>query len=282
MNEIGEAFIASCRDEIEAPKPGNVHIFADGHGMTTRDFLRSAEIAAPALSRSSTSVGARILAAVEATSAEVGMNTNLGIILLCAPLAAAVERGGDLQTAVKATLAGLTRADAEFAFRAILRAAPAGLGAATRHDVHGKADATLLEAMREAADRDRIAFQYASGFSDVFETGMGALDEARLKHWPPPWPVVGVYLAFLAGFPDSHIVRKHGSADANQVQIEALEIRNRFVADADPALSLSELLSFDRRLKASGFNPGTSADLTVATVFADRLRRILIKRRNNG
>ena len=143
MNEIAEAFIAACRDEIEAPKPGNVHVFADGHGMTAHDFLRSAEAAAPALSNSALPVGARILAAVEATFAAVGMNTNLGIVLLCAPLAAAAQRGGDLHERVKQTVAGLTRLDAEAVFKAILRAAPAGLGTAFRHDVRGPAGVTL-------------------------------------------------------------------------------------------------------------------------------------------
>ncbi|MFZ3325075.1 MAG: triphosphoribosyl-dephospho-CoA synthase, partial [Methylocella sp.] len=143
MNEIAGAFIAACRDEIEAPKPGNVHVFADGHGMTADDFLRSAEAAAPALSNSALAVGARVLAAVEATFAAVGMNTNLGIVLLCAPLAAAAQRGGDLREGVKQTVAGLTRLDAEAAFKAILRAAPAGLGTAFRHDVRGPADGTL-------------------------------------------------------------------------------------------------------------------------------------------
>ena len=154
VNAIAEAFIAACRDEIEAPKPGNVHVFADGHGMTVSDFLRSAEAAAPALSNPSLPVGARILAAVEATFAAAGMNTNLGIILLCAPLAAAAETGEDLHTALRKILAGLTLADADFAFRAILHASPAGLGTAARHDVRGNADVTLLEAMREAAGRD--------------------------------------------------------------------------------------------------------------------------------
>ncbi len=103
MNGIAEAFIAACRDEIEAPKPGNVHVFADGHGMSVRDFLMSAEAAAPGLSTPSSPVGARILAAVEATFAAVGMNTNLGIILLCAPLAAAAETGADLHKALRTT-----------------------------------------------------------------------------------------------------------------------------------------------------------------------------------
>lgn len=282
MNEIAAAFIASCRDEIEAPKPGNVHIFADGHGMTADEFLRSAEAAAPAMGYSPASVGDRILAAVEATWASVGMNTNLGIILLCAPLAAAAHAGGELRSALRKTLAELTRADAAAAFRAILRASPAGLGEARRHDVHDAPEATLLEAMREAADRDRIAFQYAFDFADVFETGFGALDDARQGRWSAPWPVVGVYLAFLAGFPDSHISRKMGPASAAAVQIEARDVRDRFVRNSNPADALPDLLDFDRRLKAARLNPGTCADLTVATVFADRLTRILIQRLNDG
>jgi len=282
VNKIAEAFIAACRDELDAPKPGNVHVFADGHGMTVRDFLRSTEAAAPVLSDPLLPVGARILAAVEATFTAAGMNTNLGIILLCAPLAAAAEAGDDLRGLLRKTLAGLTRADAAATFRAILRAAPAGLGTARRHDVHDEAGVTLLEAMREAAGRDRIAFQYASDFVDIFETGLGALADARGKGWPAPWPVVSVYLAFLAGFPDSHIARKHGPDAAARVQGEAWDARERYRNTANPEEALQDLLTFDRNLKVSGLNPGTSADLTVASVFADRLTRILIKRRNDG
>jgi triphosphoribosyl-dephospho-CoA synthase len=281
--DVAGAFIAACRDELEAPKPGNVHVFADGHGMTANDFLLSAEAAAPALSNSALPVGARILAAVEATFAAVGMNTNLGIVLLCAPLAAAAgQRGLNLRLRVKQTVAELTRQDAESAFKAIRRAAPAGLGTALRHDVRAPATVTLLEAMREAAGRDRVAFQYSSDFTDIFETGMGALASARGSGWPAPWPVAAVYLAFLAGFPDSHVARKNGPEPAARVQIEAQEARKRFMNAANPAETLQDLLSFDRRLKARGLNPGTSADLTVATVFADRLTRGLINRRNNG
>src|SRR5262249_31547453 len=86
---IAAAFTAACHDELDARKPANVHVFAAGHRMTASDFVRSAEAAAGPLARSSARVGARILDAVEATLAAVGTNTNLGIILLCAPLAAA-------------------------------------------------------------------------------------------------------------------------------------------------------------------------------------------------
>ncbi len=282
MNGIAEAFIAACKDEIEAPKPGNVHVFAGGHGMTADDFLRSAGAAAPALSNPEFSVGARILAAVEATFAQVGKNTNLGIILLCAPLAAAAEKGGDLHTRVKETLSGLTREDASSAFTAILRAGPAGLGTASRHDVRGPPAATLLEAMRAAADRDKIAYQYAFDFSDIFETGLASLADASEKRWPAPWPVTSTYLAFLARFPDTHIARKFGQNSAARVHIEAAQARGRFMTSANPADALAGLLSFDRHLKASGLNPGTTADLTVASVFAETLSRGLINLRNNG
>lgn len=282
MNQIAEAFVAACRDEMEAPKPGNVHVFADGHGMTVADFLRSAEAAAPSLCARGAPTGTRILAAVESTLSAVGQNTNLGIVLLCAPLAAAAEIGGDLRSSVRTVLDGLTRADAAAAFRAILGAQPAGLGAAPRHDVRAPAEATLLEAMREAADRDRIAFQYASGFQDVFETGFATLADARRKGHGSPWLAVGVHLAFLSRFPDSHVVRKHGPDAAALVQDEARRLHRTFIEGSDPAAMLPALLSFDRELKVRGTNPGTTADLTVAALFADRLTRGLIARHNDG
>ena len=88
---IAAAFVAACRDELAAPKPGNVHVFANGHRMTADDFIRSAEAAAGPLTAPAARVGQRILDAVEATQNVVGANTNLGIVLLCAPLAAAAE-----------------------------------------------------------------------------------------------------------------------------------------------------------------------------------------------
>ena len=39
---LADAFKAACMAELEALKPGNVHIFADGHGMTVQDFMASA------------------------------------------------------------------------------------------------------------------------------------------------------------------------------------------------------------------------------------------------
>lgn len=276
MTRIAEAFVASCRDEIEAPKPGNVHVYAEGHGMTVADFLASAEAAAPGLCATGTSVGTRILAAIEATLSAVGQNTNLGIVLLCAPLAAAAEIGSELRGAVGRVLADLSLADAEATFRAILAAGPAGLGKAERHDVRAPADTTLLEAMRAAADRDKIAYQYVSGFEDVFETGFSALELVRRKSRGAPWLAVGAHLAFLSRFADSHILRKHGPETAARVREQAEELHRALMETPDPATLLEALLAFDQKLKSGNTNPGTTADLVVATLFADRLKRGLI------
>jgi triphosphoribosyl-dephospho-CoA synthase len=128
--------------------------------------------------------------------------------------------------------------------------------------------------MREAAGRDRIAFQYASGFADIFGLGLPALIRAREKNWEAPWPAVAAYLDFLAAFPDSHILRKHGAETAAAVQEEGVRMREIFLQAPAPENSLSSLLAFDENLKTRGLNPGTSADLTVAALFADRLSRL--------
>jgi len=280
-DRIAAAFRAACLDELEAPKPGNVHVFASGHRMTAGEFVRSAEVAAGPLAFPGAQVGKRIRDAVEATLALVGTNTNLGIILLCAPLAAAAERPGELRSALAQVLASLNVRDAELAFRAIARAAPAGLGRVERHDVAEAATVTLKAAMAEASGRDRIARQYVSDFEDVFERGEPTLQAALERSHERQWATLAVYLEFLSAFPDSHIVRKHGTATAEYICRTAARYHERLRSAESPAVLLSDLLTWDTLLKERGINPGTSADLTVATLFAHRLRTILPSARNN-
>src|SRR5262245_21883585 len=276
---IAQAFVAACRDELQALKPGNVHVFADGHGMTANDFVRSAAVAAGPLTQPGAKVGARILGAVQATHAAVATNTNLGIILLCAPLAAAAENGpADLRVAVARVLADLDIEDAEFAFRAITLASPGGLGTAARHAVRAPATVSLRTAMAGAAAGDRIARQYVTDFEDVFVTGADALAGACRRGRDRA--AMEVFLAFLAAFPDSHIVRKHGPLKAEEVRRLALNLCAQLPA-AQPAQLMDRLLDWDRQLKRNGINPGTSADLTVATLFAAHLQDGLPSRRNS-
>lgn len=264
--DVAEAYRAACLDELRALKPGNVHDFAAGHRMEVADFETSAAVSAGPLSRPGVRVGARVRAAVEATRAAVGQNTNLGIVLLCAPLAAAAEAGGDLRPALGRVLDDLDRQDAADVFAAIRLAAPGGLGEAARHDVAREPEVDLPAAMAEAAHRDRIARAYVTGFEDLFEVGLPAWRASR--GLDPSWRATAVYMAFLTRFPDSHVLRRHGPERAESVRREACRVAGGIDLATRP---VEALLAFDARLKAQGINPGTSADLTVATLLCARL-----------
>ncbi|CAO3451018.1 triphosphoribosyl-dephospho-CoA synthase [Azospirillum largimobile] len=274
---VAELFMAVCRAEVMALKPGNVHVHAAGHGMTVADFLLSAEVAAPEIARLGASVGERILRAVRATRAAVNCNTNLGILLLAAPLARAAEMppSRPLRDRVCAVLEELSVEDADAAYEAIRLAAPGGLGRAAEHDVAGPATVDLRTAMAAARSRDRIAAQYADGFRDVFEIGVvraRALDGKDAGKDPVPI-AEAVYLEFLTAFPDSHVLRKQGETVAAALMTEAQEVRRQLVAEKSDAVRHDHLFAFDARLKWQGINPGTSADLTVASLFAHWLEQ---------
>ena len=269
-----QAFLHACALDVQVRKPGNVSAASPGHGMRARDFEASAAAAAGPISSAGAPVGARIEGAVRATWEAAGCNTNLGIVLLCAPLLAAFERCGGaggaagLRSALQDVLQSLTVADAGAAYRAIALARPGGLGRANEQDVAEAPTVNLREAMALAAHRDRIAWQYLHAYPDVFERGLPAFLAARAAGAGPA--LQAAFLEFLAALPDSHIVRKHGHAVAQCVIAEALPWRTRSrrgeVLDDEPAFA-----RWDEDLKARGLNPGTSADLCVAAALAAAL-----------
>ena len=118
------AYEDACRLEIEALKPGNVHCFAGGHGMSAEQFVVSARVSSGPLTEPGWPVGRRVLEAVRATRQAVGTNTNLGIILLCAPLARAAELPGNLRDNLAGVLDGLSIEDARAAFAALADSNP--------------------------------------------------------------------------------------------------------------------------------------------------------------
>ena len=275
--QVARAFHDSCLAELDALKPGNVHRFGDDDvGTSVADFETSARVAAPALAAPGLCVGARIRRSVEATIDAVGHNTNLGIVLLSAPLAAAAleSTGGDLRARLARVLAGLSIDDAREAYVAIRRAKPGGLGQVPAHDAGGEPEITLLEAMKAAEGRDRIAWNYTRDFADIFDLGLKRLQQALAETDSLPFATTSVYLSFLATIPDTLIARKFGMAQALEVQQEAKAVEAKLGNSADEQVRNRHLMAFDRSLKARGLNPGTSADLTVATLFAASLQAL--------
>ena len=274
-NPVAAAVWRACMEELEASKPGNVSFASAGHGMTADDFVASARCTADVLGTPALSLGERVLGSIEATRAATGCNTNLGIVLLCAPLAQAAldaDRNRPLRAGLARVLEDATVEDTERVFAAIRLAEPAGLGESERHDVRSPAAAPLLAVMREAEHRDRVARQYARCFEDVFDLGLAVLGRSRAR-WPGPQAVVALYLTFLARFKDSHIQRKLGSVAAQRVRLEALRLVESLDASDSSEMNFENLTRFDRSLKSRRINPGTSADLTVATLLAGNLLR---------
>jgi len=262
---IRAAFLDACRAELDALKVGNVHRFSAGHGMEVEHFEVAAEAAAPHIAAKGARVGTRIETAVAASLIATGLNTNLGIVLLCAPLAAAAEAEVPLAT----VLDRLDMIDTRATFRAIALANPGGLGS-HEHDVATPPTIGLIEAMALAANRDRIARQYVSAFRDIYDIGVARLDE--LAGVEEEARIEALHLGFLAAFPDSHIVRKFGLEIAEQVRREAEHLADTIDWRAPAATRRQQLMMFDGSLKIRGLNPGTTADLTVATLFASALR----------
>ncbi|NDW05249.1 triphosphoribosyl-dephospho-CoA synthase [Jiella pacifica] len=282
---IEAAFLDACRTEVETLKPGNVHRFAPGHGMTVETFLDAAAAAAPMIARRGSSVGERVFAATKASFEAVGVNANLGIVLLCAPLAAAAEtsgrgapssrtdRVGALRNGVARVLAHLDAADARETFAAIALASPGGLGTRADDDVRSAPSIGLVEAMAMAADVDLVARQYCNGFHDVFDIGLPAGDSAadEVASGLGDAAALAIYLAFASEFPDSHIARKYGMETAEACRKRFESFSNSLNGIADRQERLAAALAFDAALKREGRNPGTSADLTVATLLVRNL-----------
>lgn len=274
--DIESAFLDACHAELTALKPGNVHVFGAGHGMDITYFEKAAAAAAPFIADPHLSVGKRILRATEASFAATGVNTNLGIVLLAAPLAKAAAEM-DVATGLRRRLAEILQAldedDADDAFAAIRLANPAGLGTVEEGDVsRSNPRMTLIEAMNLAKDRDRIANAYVTAYEDVFDFALPTYNSARREAESEPLAISTLHMALLAEFPDSHIARKYGPDAAREVREEARRLRPAWTPVVRPK-SLTELAEFDARLKQQALNPGTTADFVVTTLLAARLSR---------
>lgn len=272
--QLAQAYKNACMGELQALKPGNVHAFSDGHGMTIQDFIQSADVTAEPIARAGLSVGERVFYSVEATQKAVGQNTNLGMLLLCAPLlhaASSVQADQSLWAQLNQTLNQLSIDDAAWVAKAIVLANPGGLGASDQHDVHEAPAVSLLEMMRSAQDKDRISWQYANVFQDIVGFGVNLYADALLKWENAAWATTALYLGFLTRYADTHVLRKHGEHVANLLMLEAKEIESNYWSTRNPKLMQKQLLVWDASLKARKINPGTSADLTVATLLASDL-----------
>ena len=264
---LAEQIELACLIEATSRKPGNVHPAAKFDDLRYEDFVRAAySISKPLSAIHEIGLGQAIYDSVLATRETTGTNVNLGIILLFAPLAA-VSEGDRLEDGLPSVLMRTTVEDTEHVYAAINLAKPGGLGKATSQDISERPTVTLRQAMALAADRDRIAEQYVSDFKLVFDARRKVCELFRHSNdWESA--IIHLHLWIMSRWPDTLITRKCGVDLAEEASSRARILFDHLQADGkfDP----DQLNEFDAWLRADGHrrNPGTTADLIAATLFA--------------
>ncbi len=281
--KILNAWLQACELDILTFKPGNVSVYAAGHNMTAEHFRVSARVSAEPITDFSLSLGEKIFYSIRDTYNTVGCNTNLGIVLLCAPLIQGLQsvlsdqkNTVSLREQVGTVLDATSIKDADWVYQAIRIAKPGGLGHADQQDVTASPQVTLQQAMQLATDKDRIAYQYANDYKDIFEYGVPCYRKALLRWNDARWATLAVYAGFLASIPDSLIVRKYGNRFTKMVA-SRMTLVNKQLQEFNPDQPeqlFSVLKDVDAEFKAAGINPGTSADLTVTSIFAESLDKL--------
>jgi triphosphoribosyl-dephospho-CoA synthase len=257
----------ACLLETTARKLGNVHPSARFEHIDYEDFVRSAEAATPILSISSTlGVGQAILNSVRKTQTVCKHNTNLGIAMLLAPLAAVDERYS-IAIGIDEVIFNLTNFDALLVYDAIRSANPRGLGLAESEDVATDPTGTLHDVMALAADRDQIAWEYTNGFSTIFEFGVPFL--AECSEFETDWEdcILQLQLMLLARRPDTDIARKCGQPEADKSAVLAQAALDAGSTSTDEGRSSMQELDDWLRSRGSLRNPGTTADIVTACLF---------------
>lgn len=267
---IDQCATFACICEATAPKPGNVHRGADFEDLSYPDLLAAAVAIGPAMEMAATRrVGTVVLEAVRATRAVISTNANLGTVLLLAPLAA-VPRTARLGDGIGSVLDRLEPADARDVYEAIRLAKPGGMIRVAEADVNDAAvppPASLLDAMRLAADRDLVARQFVNGFQQVLDDAASSLANGFAQGWTAGEAIVHAQLTLMSRFPDSLIARKCGAQVAQQASDRAAAVLEAGSPRDESFWDAAGELDFWLRSDGHRRNPGTTADLLAAGLF---------------
>ena len=119
-------------------------------------------------------------------------------------------------------------------------------------------------------------------YQDIFDFAVLIYYNAMDKWGSQGWAAVSVYAELLSQFPDSHIERKYGTQYTEMVAGKMSRLSNELSKAESPEQTLPLLYSIDQELKTKGINPGTMADMTVATVLTVFLEDFSLSLRNKN
>jgi len=287
--EIAQAVQIASLLEASAAKPGNVYPTKNFKDLNYHHFLYSSAAVFPAfLNLENKSVGKIILEGVKQTHSFIKTNTNLGILLLIAPLAAAYaglrkknlvktdnkeELKQLLQQEISLILNNLTRKDAELAYEAINYSKAGNLAEVEDGDIKDRVELTLYQAMKLAQNRDQIAAEYVNDFSFTFNFAYPVFKKNQKKFSKLNDVIIQSYLEILAEHPDTLIARKWGNDFAVEISEKTKKLLNKLKNITDYKIRKQEIQKFDKylRSKEEKINPGTTADFIAAVIFLEIL-----------
>lgn len=235
-----------------------------------------------------------------------GGNTHLGVILLFVPMAAAVGMTlatsnnldmADLRENFARVMKSTTCEDAAETYDAIALASPGGMGKVvgekapdlTSDEAKGvllKENLTLYDVMKVASEWDTVAKELVTALQITCNVGFPTLQTLYLETRDINIAIVHAYLKLLSIYPDSFIARNVGLKHTSNVS-EAVKIGMKTAEEVSEkareilqlgGLKTSEgrgaLFKFDGELKTRKLNPGTTADLTAASLMLALLNNL--------
>lgn len=285
--------IASVLEVSGHPKPGNVHRTQDFDDMIFEDFIISGIVIGDLMKKAAERgkkykddnslhkirLGEIIKEAVLETDKWIGNNTNLGIIILFAPLSAAAGMSSDvrvLRQNVERVMKATTSKDAINLYDAINAADAGGMGEQEELDVADseargriiKEDISMFKVFEMSAKWDLLSSELTTGMPVTFETGYPIFKETKSTYGLNK-ATVQTFITILARNPDTLISRKYGMDTARIVTADADSIlQNGGILNAQGELLIRE---FDKQLLRNKFNPGTTADITAASIMVGLL-----------
>lgn len=281
--------IASVLEVSGYPKPGNVHRTRNFDDMVFEDFLISGVVIGETIKEATTQaktigenyndaeLGRFILEAVQETDKWIANNTNLGIVMMCVPIAcsAAISNNFDeIQSNVSILMDNTTVEDAVNLYDAINIADAGGMGDQDEFDVMSEKakdelranNQTMYDVLKISAGWDRLANELTSSMPVCFDIGYTTF--SKLKSDSINKATVLTFLTILSQVPDTLISRKYGDEVAQDVSDKVKEL----LTFKDDDIFLDKLNEFDDYLYNNKFNPGTTADLTAASIFISYLK----------
>ena len=125
----------------------------------------------------------------------------------------------------------------------------------------------MYDVLKISAPWDMLAREMTSDMPAVFEIGYPAYHKLREEKSQNDACVL-TFLTILSQVPDTLISRKYGSDEALKISMMTRDLLNL----KDESDFKDKLKEFDEYLFKNKYNPGTTADLTAASIFVSYLK----------